>query len=216
MGRDLSYQETLFDRRGPDATLHLRSWSYGLAIALITFLALLLLVGYHWWILPIAGVSGVGCGALGLAGGAAIGRIGYNLAISGSSTPYVEQYSLEQALVIKGEIDNALARFERIIATDPSAVRPKIQAAELYTRGRQNHERAAELFREVQRMPSLSKGDDVYVTNRLVDLLLGPLSDAERALVELRRLVRRHPDSAAAAHARKAIGEIETRVKTIR
>lgn len=51
--------------------------------------------------------------------------------------------------------------------------------------------------------------EDVYVTNRLVDLLAGPLGDAGRACVELRKLIERYPGSANAQRAREALARLK-------
>ena len=93
--------------------------------------------------------------------------------------------------------------------TSATALEPRILAAELYSRDPANAQRAAELFREAQRIPAISPGRDIYVTNRLVDLLTGPIADPGRALVELRRLIERYPNSQAAGHAREAIARLK-------
>ena len=118
--------------------------------------------------------------------------------VDGASTPYVEQYSYQQALVMQGRADDALASFEAIIAERPSAIDARLRAAELYDRERKDFGRAAALFREVQRLPTTSPGQFIFVTNRLVDLYTGPLNEPGKALVELRRLIERHPGSPAA------------------
>ena len=69
-----------------------------------------------------------------------------------------------------------------------------------------------ELLREAQRIPTITTGEYVYVTNRLVDQLTGPLGDSSSALVELVRLIERFPDSAAADHARAALRDLKARV----
>jgi hypothetical protein len=69
--------------------------------------------------------------------------------------------------------------------------------------------RAAELFRDAQRIPAIDVGEDVYVANRLIDLYSGPLADPGRALVELRRLIDKYPRSAAAGHARDALSALK-------
>ena len=56
----------------------------------------------------------------------------------------------------------------------------RIAAADLYATHGQNAKRAAELYREVQRIPKLMSGQDVYVSNKLVDLYLGPLKEPGR------------------------------------
>lgn len=136
-----------------------------------------------------------------------------HLMVTGSSTPYTEQYSYQQALVMQGRQDDALESFEAVIAEKPDSVDARIKAAERYARDKGNSARAAELFREVQRIPAVSAGEYIYATNRLVDLFTGPLQEPGRALVELRRLIERHPDSAAAAHARGALADLKARTQ---
>ena len=119
--------------------------------------------------------------------------------VGGSSTPYVEQYSQQQALVMQGRVDEALQSFEAIIDAAPGNVDARIKAAELYAGDHRDPARAAELFRQVQRIPGVAPGSDVYASNRLVDLLVGPLADPGRAMVELRRLIERHPGTTAAS-----------------
>lgn len=153
----------------------------------------------------VAGVV-VGAAALGLT--TLTGRVWHRVMQSGRSTPYEEQYSREQALVMQGRIAEALAAYERAIAALPHAVEPRVRAADLYS-AQGDATRAAALLREVQRIPGVDPGRDVYASNRLVDLLLGPLSEPGRALVELRRLVDRYPDTRAAEHARAAIATIK-------
>ena len=102
-------------------------------------------------------------------------RVRQRFTMGGSSTPYKEQYSREQALVMRGEVDEALRSFEAVLAEKPDAIDPRIKAAELYAKEKGDHRRAAELFREVQRIAPITPGEDVYATNRLVDLYTGPL-----------------------------------------
>jgi hypothetical protein len=202
----------VFDRHGPDAGIYLRVAAYAASAGALTGSTLLVKLGFHWWILPVALIVGAGSAALALALMQSIGRVGNALFVSGASTPYEEQYSYERSLVMNGRVGDAVASLEKVIAEDPTAVRARIEAAELYTRELQNHTRAAELFRDARRAPALSTGNDVYLTNRLVDLLLGPLADPGRALVELRALVERHPDSRAVAHARDTIRDVKARL----
>ena len=119
--------------------------------------------------------------------------------MGGTSTPYREQYSLPTGARHARRARRSARSFEAVIAEKPEAIDPRIKAAELYARDKGNHQRAAELFREVQRIATVTPGEDVYATNRLVDLLTGPLADPGRALVELRRLIDRYPGSAGRA-----------------
>jgi hypothetical protein len=135
----------------------------------------------------------------------------FYLAPTGASTPYEEQFSQEQALVMQERVDEALASYEARIAAEPLTIPARIRAADLYARLGKNPQRAAELFREVQRMPGLTSGDDHYVGNRLADLYVGPLDTPARALVELRRLLDRYPDSRVAPQLRQAIASLKAR-----
>lgn len=135
----------------------------------------------------------------------------FYLTPTGASTPYQEQFSREQALVMQGRVAEALALFEERIAADPAAVEARIQAAELHATHGANPARAAELFREAQRVPGLPSGQELYIGNRLADLYTGPLGTPARALVELRRLLDRYPDSRMAPQLREAIATLKAR-----
>ncbi len=135
----------------------------------------------------------------------------FYLSPSGASTPYEEQFSREQALVMQGRLEEALAALERHITGNPTAVAARIRAADLYAGPGKNPQRAARLFAEAQRVPGLSSGDDLYIGNRLADLYLGPLGTPARALVELRRLLDRYPGSRVAPQLRAAIASLKAR-----
>ncbi|HEY2162750.1 MAG TPA: hypothetical protein VGH04_02110 [Gemmatimonadaceae bacterium] len=206
------YKPTLFDRHGPDAEHLLKAWGYGLLIFGLTTGTLMARIGFRWWELPV----GAGFGALGGGAGWFIGNVlgdGWKaVAVDGLSTPYERQFSYEQSLVMKGRLDDALASFEAVIATEPELIAPRIKAAELYAGEKKDPQRAAELFRDVLRSPSITSGENVYVTNRLVDLYIGPLNDPGRALVELRRLIDSRPGRQAAEHARRSLAEVKARM----
>jgi hypothetical protein len=206
------YKPTLFDRHGPDARGILVAWGSGFLICIVTIAVLMLARGFQGWELPFGLVAGIAGGGVGWVLGEGVGGMVRHVAVDGSSTPYERQFSYEQALVMQGRVDDALTSFEAVIAAEPALVAARIKAAELYVKERANHLRAAELFREVSRLPSLTSGDDVYVTNRLVDLYLGPLHDPGRAMVELARLIDRLPRSAAADHARRSLADLKSRL----
>jgi tetratricopeptide (TPR) repeat protein len=212
------YKPTLFDRYGPDAGDMVRAYSYGLMVfgISITGGAILLaagrvrasLVGVIS-ILIVSALFGLAVVVVATLISNAAGNAYKHLMVDGSSTPHKEQYSYQQALVMQGKLDEALESFEAVIAAKPDAADACIKAAELYARDKGNAVRAAELFRQVQRIPGVSTGEDVYAANRLIDLLNGPLKEPGRALVELRRMVEKYPGSVAADHARDAIAALK-------
>jgi hypothetical protein len=210
MKAERGYKVTFFDRHGPDGALRIRAAAHALAV-LGTILGVCIARGA-----PLV-VTLVLCltlppltllGSLWLSHGA--GRAMRYVTEGGSSTPYEEQYSREQALVMRREYAAAIELFERRVAASPGDARVRIAAADLHATHGENPKRAAELYREVQRLPMVSIGHDVYASNRLADLYLGPLNEPGRALVEFRRLIERHPGSAAAHHARAALANLKT------
>ncbi len=216
------YKQTLFDRLGPDAGSLVRAVIFGVAIFGLTLPVfgaasskLEHQLSFGWnalWIVGCSLASGLFACLGSLWIGTATSHVWKRFAVDGTSTPYTEQYSYQQALVMRGQLDEALESFEAVMAEKPEAVDARIRAAELYARERGNHARAAELFREIQRIPTVTLGEDIYASNRLIDLLTGPLDDPGRALTELRRIVDRYPASPAAAHARDALTALKRRV----
>lgn len=203
------YKPTIFDRHGPDALERIRALSYGGMVFGLTFGVMALEVGFSVWTLVVPLIAAVATAGSAFLLGKAAGEGWMKFTVGGASTPYEEQFSYQQSLVMQGKVNEALASFEDIIAASPEAIEPRILAAELYAKDRASARRAAELLREVQRIRSIPPGRDIYATNRLVDLLIGPLRDPGRAVIELRKLIDRHPTSTAAVHARDALARIK-------
>ncbi len=216
MTKQKPYTPTYFDRVGPDAGEHLRALGYGFSVFGITVTAGLLLMAQGPIRLDFVAILfavAIAFGALvtlfAIALSNSAGAAYKHLMVNGSSTPYKESYSYQQALVMQGKLDDALESFEAVMAEQPLAIDPRLKAAELYSREKKNYMRAAEIFREVQRIPAVTAGEDLYATNRLVDLLTGPLHEPGRALVELRRLIEKYPGSTGADHARDALAALK-------
>ena len=203
------YKPTLFDRHGPAALDRIRALAYGAMVFGLTFGALAVEMGVSVWTFAWSLLAAAATAGLATLFSKAAGDGWQQVAMSGASTPYEEQFSYQQSLVMQGKVNEALASFEDMIAAAPDAIEPRIRAAELYGQSREGARRAAELLREAQRIRSIAPGRDIYATNRLVDLLTGPLRDPGRAVVELRKLIDRYPTSTAAAHARDALARIK-------
>ena len=118
--------------------------------------------------------------------------------------PRQASYSHIEALAAAGDVAGALGEYERVIAAEPTAIVPRAQAAELYARG-SDYARAAALFAEIRKVPGCSPQNDLYATQRLIDLYDGPLDQPARSLTELRRIVERHRESREAPFARAAL-----------
>lgn len=212
------YKSTFLDREGPDGVNRLRAAKYavtvfGLSFAMFGVLGALKLglSGAPLLLFTLGGALTLSLTAafLGLKLGDAAGRAARVVYMGGASTPYEEQFSQEQALVMQRDYLGALALFEQRLGATPDEPRVRMAAADLYATHGANPTRAAELYREVQRIPELASGHDIYVSNKLADLYLGPLKQPGRALVEFRRLMHRYPGTTAADHARSALENLK-------
>jgi len=217
MKRRSSYKVTLFDRHGPAAAQQLKAMGYGamvFGLSVPMCIALSVKLGFGLFgliLLTLGGSLTLGAAAMyfGIKGGEAAADVARYVTQGGSNTPYEEQFSREQALVMQRDYATALHLFEQRILAEKDEPRVRIAAADLYATHGENPARAAELYREVQRIPGVGSGQDVYVTNKLADLYLGRLKKPGKALVEFRRLVDRYPGSVAAQHARAAIDNLK-------
>ena len=125
--------------------------------------------------------------------------------------PEAAQYSEQDAMVMRGEVARALASYEEIILASPNDPAPRIRAADLYAKNGQR-DRAEALYKAVQRLPNVSAKDDVYVSNRLVDLYLQWPDREARALSELRRIIDTYPESDVAGRARIGLANLKSQL----
>jgi hypothetical protein len=129
---------------------------------------------------------------------------------SGASTPYSTQYSHIDAIEARGEIRDAIDNWEAAAVAEPLNPWPLIRAGELYMRTLKEPATALEHFKKARAVPTIAVEHHLYVTQKMVDLYLGPINDRGRALVELRRLVETYPDRREAQFARDAISRLKS------
>lgn len=218
MNAPASYKPTLFDKHGPAAVHYLTAFKYGAVVFLLSNLMFTALGSriLHLSGLPLLGFTLVGAITLssaailvGLRLGDAAGAGAQHVYMGGGSTPYEDQFSQEQALVMQRDYAGALHMFEERLKVTPTDVRVLVAAADLYSTHGENPKRASELYKEVQRLPGVPSGQDVYASNKLADLYLGKLKEPARALVEFRRLMSRYPGSKAEKNARLALDNLK-------
>lgn len=215
--RRSSYKVTFFDRHGPEGAHRLKAYGFGMIVfgcSLLMFYLLGVKLGFGLWAtigLTLGGSTTFAGLSIyfGLQGGSAAGDFAKYMTAGGSGTPYEEQFSHEQALIMKSDFSGAAALFEQRILATPSDPRVLLAAADLYATHAANPTRAAQLYRDIQRLPLTTPGQDVYASNRLADMYLGPLKQPGRALVEFRRLIHRYPDSRTADQARMALANLK-------
>ena len=222
------HRSSRMNRQGPDGSLLVRATPF-VAVMFVCWTTLFYMVGLPLVLAIVpGGLVTLGITWAGLNTASVLGRLfGRFLLPTGASTPYEHQFSREEAMAARGDVSGALESLEAAVATTPlealTGINVRIRAAELYmdraakeknfdARGA-DQRRAVELFREIQRFPGTSASQDIYVSNRIIDLLIGPLRQPSRALVELGRIVARYPSSAAATHARTAIARLKDELR---
>lgn len=127
----------------------------------------------------------------------------------GSTTPYQHDFSQIESFVVRGELTSAATLWDETLAEYPKDVEAHVRAADFFAGPIARHERAMILYRTVQQMPHAPAERHLYVAQRIVDLYLGPLPDKGRAIVELRKIVDRWPNSTAARFGRDAIARLK-------
>lgn len=206
------YKRTLFDQRGPEAAHFLQAASsliipivagaliggalgvrngYSAALVVVSAVGGSIVFAVWWWFF----VTGTSHGAGNLFGA---------FLQPGGAGSYERQYSREDALVMRGDVEGALASYEEIILEAPTDPQPRIRAADLCAKSGLR-ERAEILYRSVQRLRRVASRDDIYVSNRLVDLYLAWPGHEVNGLRELRRIIDTYPESDAAKHARAGL-----------
>ena len=217
-GRD-AYKRSLFDRQGPEAAHFMQTVS-SLFIPVVAgaFIggALAVKKGFPPALIVVSTLGGSVVFALWwwyfvtrLSHGA--GKVFGEFIQPSATGSYERQYSHEDALVMRGDVQGALGSYEKIIAAAPNDVQPRIRAAELCAKSKMR-ERAEGLYRAVQRLPRLSAKDDIYASNRLVDLYLAWPGHEKKGLRELRRLIDTYPETEVAERARAGLVNLKSQL----
>ena len=213
------YKRTLFDKQGPEAAHFLQTVSsliipivagafiggalavrrdFSPALIVLSALGGSITLALWWWYF----VTRISHGA---------GRTLSEFIQPSATGSYERQYSHQDALVMRGDVEGALVSYERIILEAPNDAQPRIRAADLYAKSGLR-ERAELLYRAVQRLPNVASRDDIYTSNRLVDLYLAWPGYETMGLLELRRLVDTYPETDVAERARAGLVNLKSQL----
>jgi hypothetical protein len=116
------------------------------------------------------------------------------LGANGSRAPTATT-SHAEALAARGLYDEATAAFSALRAAYPHDIPLRRTEVEFQAGVGGNPQIAAQVLNELRRVPNLPGSVERYATHRLLDLYLGVLADPGRALVELRRMADRFPET---------------------
>lgn len=207
------YRPTYFDKHGPEGAAHWKIASFLLIPAVgggligTTYFAH---QGFSSAGVIAGGFVGAGSALFVISMSEGMGRM-FGEFIQPNRSPYERQYSYEDSLVMRGDVEGALASYEKIILATPNDSQPRIRAADLCAES-QLRERAETLFRAVQRLPRVAAKDDIYASNRLVDLYLAWPGHETKGLRELRRLVDTYPETDVAERARAGLVNLKSQL----
>lgn len=138
-----------------------------------------------------------------------LGRI-YGGGSSGTPTP--PSYWRAQALSVRGSHREALEALEAEVLDDPGDPVPCLRAAALCIEELDDPEAAVDWYKRARKAERITAEADAYVSIRLVDLHEA-LGENGRAMVELRRLLERHPDSQYARSARARLRALKAELE---
>jgi hypothetical protein len=122
---------------------------------------------------------------------------------------YAHGHSNIDTLEVRGDFKGAAAAWEAVSVAEPGNPWPLVRAGELYARELGDPATAIERFRLARSLPDAKPELRRYASQKVIDLLLGPLGDQGRAMVELRMLIDTYPDSREAAGAREALRNLK-------
>lgn len=117
-------------------------------------------------------------------------------------------YSHAEALAAAGRMTEAEAAFEALHAERGDRVDVLHAEIAWQLKPGGSVERAKTLLQRLRKATGATRADDLYATQRLIDLYLGPLRDPDRAMSELRRIIQQFPGSRDAEGAQTALATL--------
>lgn len=163
------------------------------------------------WVVLVAALLGGGIGKLlGVMVIDGAGRSARAIHAPGGAGGYKHTYSEIDALEAKGAFLAAAEAWDDAARDAPSDAWPLIRAGEIRWRRLDDAPSALERFSRARERGERTPDLQLFAAQKVIDLYLGPLRDEGRAMVELRRLIERHPASREAEFARAALRRIKS------
>jgi hypothetical protein len=122
---------------------------------------------------------------------------------------YTFTHSHIDAMEAKGDTAGAARAWDAVALEHPGDPWPLIRAGEIYMRSLGAAEQALGRFLRARDLPGIKPEQQRYASQKVIDVYLGPLHDEGRAMVELRRLIERHPGTREAEGARLALQRLK-------
>jgi hypothetical protein len=151
--------------------------------------------------------SGVYFGSTRLIGG--VGEIAGSLHNpSGKSTPPKREYSRAQSLVARGLYEEAAIAYEVHCIEHPEDPEPFFRIARLLRDRLQRYDDAVSWLRRARTDAKLSSGQELVITQEIIELYMRKLGTPRKAMPELASICKNFPDTPAAEGARRELAEM--------
>ena len=151
--------------------------------------------------------SGVYFGSMRILGGAASAvEMLHNP--SGSSTPAKREYSRAQSLVARGLYEEATVAYEVHCLEYKEDPEPYFRLARLLRDHLNKPEESVSWFKRARADAKLTSGQQLQITQEIIELYIRSLRQPRKALPELAYLCKEFPDTPAAEGARRELAEM--------
>ena len=137
------------------------------------------------------------------------GRAAESIYMPGRAGMRESEHSEIDTLEVRGDFKGAVAAWEAVAIAEPENSWALVRAGELYARELGDPATAVERFKHARSLPTAKPELVCYMSQKIIDLLLGPLDDKGRAMVELRKLIDQFPSSREADGARDALRKLK-------
>jgi tetratricopeptide (TPR) repeat protein len=126
----------------------------------------------------------------------------------GDIAPVKRDYSFAQSLAARGDYAGAIREYEQAILSFPEDPEPYLRVARLHRRELRNPEAALDWFKRARRDARIGRGQELLVTQEIIELYRDELATPTSAIPELARLIDRFPDDPGADAARAELAEL--------
>ncbi len=151
--------------------------------------------------------SGIYFGSMRILGGAA-SVAGMLHDPSGSSTPAKREYSRAQSLVARGLYEEASVAYEVHCLEYREDPEPYFRLARLLRDNLNKPEESVSWFKRARADAKLTSGQELQITQEIIELYIRRLRQPRKALPELAHLCKEFPDTPAAEGARRELAEM--------
>jgi tetratricopeptide (TPR) repeat protein len=142
--------------------------------------------------------------------GAAAGKIYHP---SGRSTPVKHEYSFPESLAARGRYEEAVTAYEVAVSEFPEDPEPYIRIARLNRDKLSEYEDAVFWFKRARNDSEIPSGQELLVTQELIEIYRDKLGTPTRAIPELARILDRFPEDQVAGWARGELARLKEQVR---